>query len=65
LVAWIFLDEYLSWMQMVGIGLTLSGIAWVVLERNGDQKSMDRDYVRGILFGLGAATGQALGLVLL
>jgi len=64
LVAWIFLDEYLSWMQIVGIGLTLSGIAWVILEGNGERKNTNRDYVRGILFGLGAATGQALGLVL-
>jgi len=64
LVAWIFLDEYLSWMQIAGIGTALGGIAWVVLERNGEQKGTNRDYGRGILFGLGAATGQALGLVL-
>jgi drug/metabolite transporter (DMT)-like permease len=64
LAAWIFLDEYLSWMQLLGIGLTLSGIAWVVMEGNGKQKAANRDYLRGILFGLGAATGQALGLVL-
>jgi drug/metabolite transporter (DMT)-like permease len=64
LVAWIFLDEVLSWMQLLGIGLTLSGIAWVILEGNGKQKEANRDYIRGILFGLGAATGQALGLVL-
>jgi drug/metabolite transporter (DMT)-like permease len=64
LVAWIFLDEYLSGMQLLGIGLTLSGIAWVIIEGNTKQKTANRDYVRGILFGLGAATGQALGLVL-
>jgi drug/metabolite transporter (DMT)-like permease len=64
LAAWIFLDEYLSWMQLLGIGLTLSGIAWVIMEGNGKQKAANRDYLRGILFGLGAATGQALGLVL-
>ena len=64
LAAWMFLDEYLSWMQLLGIGLTLSGIAWVSMEGNGKQKAANRDYLRGILFGLGAATGQALGLVL-
>jgi len=64
LAAWMFLDEYLSWMQLLGIGLTLSGIAWVIMEGNGKQKAANRDYLRGILFGLGAATGQALGLVL-
>jgi drug/metabolite transporter (DMT)-like permease len=64
MAAWLFLDEYLSWMQLLGIGLTLSGIAWVIMEGNGKQKAANRDYLRGILFGLGAATGQALGLVL-
>jgi drug/metabolite transporter (DMT)-like permease len=64
LVAWIFLDEYLGWMQIAGIGVTLSGIAWVILERNGEQNSANRNSFKGILFGLGAATGQALGLVL-
>jgi drug/metabolite transporter (DMT)-like permease len=36
----------------------------VVLERNGERKITNHNHVRGILFGLGAATGQALGLVL-
>jgi drug/metabolite transporter (DMT)-like permease len=64
LVAWIFLDEKLSLGQIAGIALTLAGIAWVVLERGGNRQRQSRDYTRGILFGLGAATGQALGLVL-
>jgi drug/metabolite transporter (DMT)-like permease len=64
LVAWVFLGERLSLGQVGGILLTLSGIAWVVLERNGSRANKDRNYGRGILFGLGAATGQALGLVL-
>ena len=64
LVAWIFLGERLSFGQIGGILLTLSGIAWVVLERNGHQKNENCDYTRGLLFGLGAAAGQALGLVL-
>ena len=64
LVAWVFLGERLSLGQIGGILLTLSGIAWVVLDGNGRRKRENRDYARGILFGLGAATGQALGLVL-
>ncbi len=63
LVAWIFLDEILLPGEIIGILLTLSGIAWVVLDRSGRQGKVNRDYGRGILFGLGAATGQALGLV--
>jgi drug/metabolite transporter (DMT)-like permease len=64
LVAWVFLGERLSLGQIGGILLTLAGIAWVVLESGGSRQNKNRDYLRGILFGLGAATGQALGLVL-
>ena len=64
LIAWIFLDEHLSGWQIFGMLLTLGGIAWVVLDRNGTQQGEKRVYLRGILFGFGAATGQALGLVL-
>ncbi len=64
LAAWIFLDEQLAAGQIFGILLVLGGTAWVVLERNGNQQRENRVYLRGILFGLGAATGQALGLVL-
>jgi drug/metabolite transporter (DMT)-like permease len=64
LVAWIFLGEKLTLGQIAGILLTIVGIAWVVLERNSSQNGENRDYRRGILFGLGAATGQAVGLVL-
>lgn len=64
LVAWIFLGERLSVGEIGGIFLTLLGIAWVVLEGNHKNHHNNRDYVKGILFGFGAATGQALGLVL-
>lgn len=61
--AWIFLHETLSWGQIAGILVTVSGIAWVILEGNGQNRT-DRDYGRGILFGLGGAIGQATGFVL-
>jgi drug/metabolite transporter (DMT)-like permease len=63
LVAWIFLGEVLHFGEITGIVITLAGIAWVILDRNGKKSSSDRDYGRGILYGLGAAIGQALGLV--
>ncbi|MFN2152836.1 MAG: DMT family transporter, partial [Anaerolineales bacterium] len=64
ILAWVFMDEYLSGLQILGIGLTLGGIAWVVLERNGKRENRNRNDARGILFGLGAALGQSFGLVL-
>lgn len=66
LLAWVFLHETLSTFQVFGILLTLAGVIWVVLERNGNTRQEPTDkrtYSLGILFGLGAATGQALGLI--
>lgn len=66
LTAWLFLGETLNAGQIAGIIITVGGIAWVVLDHNGQAK-IDRQNTRvfalGILFGLGAATGQALGLI--
>jgi drug/metabolite transporter (DMT)-like permease len=66
LMAWLFLAERLGIGQLFGIALTLTGVAWVILERNGaNREDLDqKDYLLGILFGLGGAAGQALGLVL-
>ena len=61
--AWIFLDERLSGGQIFGIFLTLLGIGWVLMEGNRTDRDA-RVYGRGILLGLGAAIGQASGLVL-
>jgi len=46
--AWIFLSETMSTGQMVGILITLGGITWVVMERNGNNNKRNRDYARGI-----------------
>lgn len=66
LLAYVFLDEQLTFVQWLGITVTLAGIALVVLEGNRDARLAPekRDYRRGILFGIGAASGQAIGLVL-
>ena len=64
LAAWLLLGEALSALQILGVGLTIGGLIWVILENNSRRDPENRDYVKGILFGLGGATGQALGLVL-
>ncbi|MBU0511725.1 MAG: DMT family transporter [Chloroflexi bacterium] len=64
LIAWLFLGETLTPLQVFGILLTISGVALVIMEHNGAKNNPNRDYARGIIFGLGAAIGQALGLVL-
>jgi drug/metabolite transporter (DMT)-like permease len=73
LLAWIFLGETLNLGQIIGIALTIGGIAWVIAEqnRNNSKPSSDgsalfphRNNKLGILYGIGAATGQAVGLIL-
>jgi drug/metabolite transporter (DMT)-like permease len=64
-LAWIFFGEILTGVQLLGVFVTLAGIAWVILRRRNEVVS---DQVcsplQGVLFGLGAATGQAVGYVL-
>lgn len=62
--AWVFLGEGLSAWQMSGIALTIGGLIWVILENNYHRDLENPHYLKGVLFGLGGATGQALGLVL-
>jgi len=74
ILAWIFLNERLSSGKVLGILVTLMGIIWVVLERrpngfgNGrlslSNLLQDKQYRLGLLFGVGAAAGQALGMTL-
>ena len=67
LLAWATLGEKLRGLQWLGVLLTVAGITWVVLERgNGSDKDdpARRNDLRGILFGLGAALAQAIGLIL-
>ena len=64
--AWWFLGEALSAGQLLGILVTMGGVAWVVQARDGGSGRCgpDRRYVLGILCGLGGAAGQAGGLIL-
>lgn len=61
------LSESLTAGQLAGIALAISGVAWVVTDRrNGRDDLPDaslRFYVIGVLFGLGGALGQAVGLI--
>ena len=71
LIGWVILGETLSWKSWIGMVLTISGIALVVLKRhtaaesNGGFRKVKFNYpLWGILLGLGGALGQAVGLVL-
>lgn len=69
ILAWLFLGESLGLQELIGIAVTVSGIAIVVSEPSGKSKHDDiehntRHYLFGLLFALGGATGQASGLIL-
>ncbi|HMD89534.1 MAG TPA: DMT family transporter [Anaerolineaceae bacterium] len=66
LLAWIFLDERLSIIEISGICLAVAGISIVILERSNpdNQPVNQRRYVLGILCAFGGALGQAGGLIL-
>ncbi len=67
LIAWVYLGETLQLEQIAAILVTISGVSWVVMKRNAPAngaKETPRHYGIGVLCGLGAALGQAVGLVL-
>lgn len=62
LFGWMILGESFSLLNSAGMALTLFGIVLVILDR--PQKQLQVKYsIPGILFGLGGALGQAVGLV--
>ena len=64
LFGWLLFDELVTRAEMAGIFLAVGGIAWVVTERRSEKTVVaDKQYRRGILFGLAGALGQVLNLV--
>lgn len=63
--SWIFLAERLTLLQVLGIGITVLGVSTVILDRGKPNQAngQNRNYLKGLLFGLGGAVGQALGLI--
>jgi drug/metabolite transporter (DMT)-like permease len=57
------LGETISPMGMLGMALTLGGVAWVVMER-GDAGEVRGSLARGVTMGVVAAAGQGFGAIL-
>lgn len=65
IMAFIFLGEKMTFMQIVGMMLTLAGIASVILVANKENNSVSFSHpVKGILFAFGGAFGQAAGYII-
>lgn len=64
ILAWLFFGETLTLWQISGMLLTLAGIAWVVFSYEEPPNTPRGHTRRGVLFGVLAGLGQAVGLVL-
>jgi len=63
--AWVSLGQTLSWQALIAMTVTLTGITISVLGRGeGKHRLSVQLPAKGILFGIGAALGQGVGLVL-
>lgn len=61
---WALLGEELSWRTALAMAVTLGGIAISILSRDRDHYIKFSLPLKGILLGIGAGTGQGVGLVL-
>jgi len=62
---WVLLGERLGLMQFAGMIVVLAGIAMAIFSRNGKGEKISLKLApKGVLYALGGALGQALGLVL-
>jgi uncharacterized membrane protein len=64
IIAWIFFHETLTPLQITGILVALAGIAWVVTSHEEPPNTPHGHTRRGVIFGVLAGLGQAVGLVL-
>jgi drug/metabolite transporter (DMT)-like permease len=65
--AFLMLGEMIRGLAVVGIVITLVGVVMVILEseeRSGEARTSSRRRASGVLFGVVAAIGQGVGLVL-
>jgi drug/metabolite transporter (DMT)-like permease len=63
--SWIILGEKLKIFHFLGMTLTFAGIAMAIFSRSGKGEKLSLKLApKGILFAVGGAIGQALGLVL-
>lgn len=65
LIGWLMLGETMSGLHVLGMFLTVAGIALAIFYRPVNQKKIRFSYpIKGILFALAGTVGQAVGLVL-
>ena len=64
LLAWVFLGEVLSLLQLTGIAITAAGVAWAISHHPRIvTQSKEGSHTLGILLGISAGLCQATGLI--
>jgi drug/metabolite transporter (DMT)-like permease len=64
LLGWLLFGETVTGLELTGVLLTVTAVAWVVTEKQqGQTETGRRDFKRGVLLGFGGALGQVLNLV--
>jgi drug/metabolite transporter (DMT)-like permease len=64
ITGWALLGETISWKGLLGMIVTLSGIAMSILSKGQGHKVAFKLPIKGVLLGIGAGVGQGVGLVL-
>ncbi len=63
-LAYLFINERIALSSIVGIVITLLGVAWVILERSNNQPGVPKHRRHGLQLAMVAAISQAIGAVL-
>lgn len=61
---WLMMGQRMTMLAVAGMLVTLSGISIAILKPGKQETKTDGLPTKGIMFGIGAAVGQGLGLVL-
>ncbi|MCX6832602.1 MAG: DMT family transporter [candidate division Zixibacteria bacterium] len=65
IIAWIFVGQQMSLLDLLGIALTLAGISWVILERSRNSFGAQAGpKALGYLLGIGGSLAQAIALTM-
>lgn len=63
-VSWVVLGDGLTPRHWLAMGVTIAGVAWVILDRSDGQECSPEESRRGVVLALFAAAAQAIGFVL-
>ena len=65
IAGWLMLGEAMSWHSWLAMLVTITGIAYSILNRGGESHKLTLQLpLKGVLLGIGAGVGQGVGLVL-